>query len=421
MKKRLLRLLAALAFLVYMAGFFYITQLLTSKQPSSVPAHVETSQQDAALFTALFSASVIHVLPNGMPLNSSHIDLNASHWRSLLHSALPAAERIGLWSDRGEEVLWTRLRGDASAGGVASVAGAEPTVLWAVADELPFVWPETPIGDVRTVECADGSVHRLQTLSDRPRVLISRGLLSDVESAAIRRIATPRLAVSSTQPSLLSLARGLASRVPARRSWNAWLPLPDGDETAGPEIEGLSQPNDGAVLRAVWLRVASLVRLRPSTSEDMQVVRYTEGERFAYHHDNPLGDKSNVASSRVLTALLYLNEGYEGGAVNFPLAGLRTPIVSGSELSDMFGTCQTERGLTVQPRAGDLLIFYNHLPNTRRDDLWPIHGSCDVKSGVKWAANLFFELKRMAPKRLSGDRPQWSLGRPSVHDSRHDS
>ena len=72
-----------------------------------------------------------------------------------------------------------------------------------------------------------------------------------------------------------------------------------------------------------------------------------------------------------------------------------------------FERCTTGRGLTVEPAMGSVLIWYNHdiegytnftaggnggeagseTPATVRGDPRVWHGSCDVTSGVKWAAN----------------------------------
>ena len=52
--------------------------------------------------------------------------------------------------------------------------------------------------------------------------------------------------------------------------------------------------------------------------------------------------------------------------------------------------CQTARGLSVRPKRGDVLLFYNAQPMTAAADYWPWHGSCEVTRGEKWAANLWF-------------------------------
>ena len=48
--------------------------------------------------------------------------------------------------------------------------------------------------------------------------------------------------------------------------------------------------------------------------------------------------------------------------------------------------CQTKEGLTVMPRQGSVLLFYNLEPNGATKDFFSWHGSCDVLHGEKWGA-----------------------------------
>jgi hypothetical protein len=47
------------------------------------------------------------------------------------------------------------------------------------------------------------------------------------------------------------------------------------------------------------------------------------------------------------------------------------------------------RGLPVKPERLAVLIFYSMLPNGEFDQT-SLHAGCDVKTGVKWAANFWF-------------------------------
>lgn len=87
------------------------------------------------------------------------------------------------------------------------------------------------------------------------------------------------------------------------------------------------------------------------------------------------------------------------------------------KVREEFNGCQTARGLTIKPRAGNAAIFYNLLPNTKRTDFSTWHASCDVVgSGRKFAANLWFNLHFAAQLRMSAHaRPQ--MGDPSTFGS----
>jgi len=46
---------------------------------------------------------------------------------------------------------------------------------------------------------------------------------------------------------------------------------------------------------------------------------------------------------------------------------------------------EVTRGLTVQPRKGDAVLFYTMTP-VGKEDSKSIHGSCEVVVGEKWSA-----------------------------------
>lgn len=71
-------------------------------------------------------------------------------------------------------------------------------------------------------------------------------------------------------------------------------------------------------------------------SELLQLTRYREGQEYRPHYDNfnLQGYPPVYSVDRCATALLYLNDGFEGGATSFP-----------------------KLGITVWPRQGDILYF----------------------------------------------------------------
>ena len=134
--------------------------------------------------------------------------------------------------------------------------------------------------------------------------------------------------------------------------------------------------------------------------------RYEGGDHYHYHLDN--GGAPNIAG-RALTALAYLADDFEGGETNWPMAGL--PDDAGVNIRhtyrvrEHFDRCQTERGLTVRPRLGSVALFYSLLPNSEDKDWMAWHGSCDVTSGVKWAANFWWHLGLMRRHSRRGRPP----------------
>ena len=140
--------------------------------------------------------------------------------------------------------------------------------LYAVVDSYPFVWPPTPTE--RSVGVGfDGETRLLRTLSEAPRVFEAEGVASAEECAAIRRLAAPKMKSSA-------IFEGAEDEKARRKSATSWLSLDLHAEPSG----------DLALLQAVWLRIAALVRMDPRSAEMMQVIRYDVGQHYYYHVDN---------------------------------------------------------------------------------------------------------------------------------------
>ena len=80
-----------------------------------------------------------------------------------------------------------------------------------------------------------------------------------------------------------------------------------------------------------------------------------------------------LPNQRVLTALVYLNEGYEGGGTSFPNCGLK-----------------------VEGRKGDVLVFRNALASGRIDPMSE-HAGLPIESGTKLLASRWIHQHPVAP------------------------
>jgi len=146
-----------------------------------------------------------------------------------------------------------------------------------------------------------------------------------------------------------------------------------------------------AVIDTIYRRAADLLRidealLRPrsedeypemdsrrSIAEALQLVHYDVGQEYTAHHDfgySKILQKAQPA--RFATLLLYLNEGMEGGATQFP----------------RWVNAETSEGLNVEPKVGKAVLFYSQLPDGNMDD-WSHHAALPVKKGEKWLMNLW--------------------------------
>jgi prolyl 4-hydroxylase len=80
-----------------------------------------------------------------------------------------------------------------------------------------------------------------------------------------------------------------------------------------------------------------------------------------------------VTNQRQMTAIVYLNDGYEGGETVFP-----------------------ELDLTVPARRGDMLLFAN-LKSDGQSDNSSRHAGRPVASGRKWIATRWIRQRRYHP------------------------
>ena len=122
---------------------------------------------------------------------------------------------------------------------------------------------------------------------------------------------------------------------------------------------GAAQPGDGRnnssfefafldldlVVLMVRARMAATIGVPAQLFESPQVLHYDVGQAFAPHHDylDPhrpwTAGQIAAAGQRIVTFLVYLNDGYDGGETDFPRLGLRHPGRRGSAL--YFGNVDT--------------------------------------------------------------------------------
>lgn len=94
-----------------------------------------------------------------------------------------------------------------------------------------------------------------------------------------------------------------------------------------------------------------------SRSSGYDLLRYRKGQHFETHTDRVRGD--TVLGLRVLSAVAFCNEDFEGGELEFPRHDLR-----------------------IRPRAGMLVLFPS-------DFTFP-HRACDVIAGTKYSCVTWF-------------------------------
>ena len=176
-------------------------------------------------------------------------------------------------------------------------------------------------------------------ISADPRIELIVGLFSAAECRYIQLLAQPWL-----EPAMIYAATGEGMRDPHRDSDNMVI---------APMTEDL-------VVQAINRTIAAASATQVGWGEPLHVLRYVPGQQYRPHHDaHAFGP---VEKRRIATALLYLNDAYEGGETNFP-----------------------ELGIKVRGGIGDLLIFHN-LDAANMPDPRMIHAGLPIRSGEKWLA-----------------------------------
>jgi prolyl 4-hydroxylase len=109
------------------------------------------------------------------------------------------------------------------------------------------------------------------------------------------------------------------------------------------------------VISAIRRRLAALAGVHVTQTEPLQIIRYRAGDEFRPHLDSVAAGQNQ----RIMTALVYLSDGYEGGETRF----VRT-------------------GLTFRGRRGEVLLFRNSGDGDLSDPMAE-HAGLPVLSGTK--------------------------------------
>jgi prolyl 4-hydroxylase len=187
-----------------------------------------------------------------------------------------------------------------------------------------------------------------KTLSDRPFVTTFPALFTAAECDFLVAEASPWL-----HPSLVIDPRtGAQLRNPIRTS------------------DGMSftYVQEVPAVHVLNRRIAAATHTDVRQGEALQVLRYRPGQEYKPHMDAVAGE----ANQRILTMLVYLNDGYEGGETVF----LRT-------------------GLRFKGRKGDALVFRNALPDGRADEMAQ-HAGLPVTAGEKLIASRWIRARSFA-------------------------
>jgi prolyl 4-hydroxylase len=136
----------------------------------------------------------------------------------------------------------------------------------------------------------------------------------------------------------------------------------------------IEHKNDNITLE-VGTRIAELVNMPLENAEAFQVIHYGEKQEYYNHYDSWDHDYSTptlrcikIGGTRLLTALLYLNDVEEGG-----------------------GTRLSKLNIEVRAKKGKLLVFRNVYEGGHFKHELSEHAGMPVIKGEKYAVNLWFK------------------------------
>ena len=178
-----------------------------------------------------------------------------------------------------------------------------------------------------------------QLVSADPHIEVVQGLFSLEECRYIQLLAKPWM-----EPAMIYAADG------------AWLrdPHRDSDNMA------VTPMTEDLVIQVINRCIAEASGTQNAWGEPLHVLRYRPGQQYRPHHDAHASLPPE--KRRIATALIYLNDAYEGGETHFP-----------------------EIGVTVRGAVGDLLIFHNLIAGKQPDPRMT-HAGLPVTRGEKWLA-----------------------------------
>ncbi|KAG2449396.1 hypothetical protein HYH02_005546 [Chlamydomonas schloesseri] len=226
----------------------------------------------------------------------------------------------------------------------------------------------------------------IETISWSPRAFVYHNFLSEAECDHLTDIGNKRVSRSLVVDS----KTGQSKLDDIRTSYGAAFGR--GEDPVIAEIEE---------------RIAEWTHVPPDHGEPMQILRYVDGQKYDAHwdwFDDPVHHAAYLhEGNRYATVLLYLSEVDGGGETNLPLAD---PIDKEAQTLPDASPCGAKYGISVKPRKGDALLFFDMNIEGAKGDRKALHASCPTLKGMKWTATKWIHNKpymgRYDPLRTAG-------------------
>lgn len=218
----------------------------------------------------------------------------------------------------------------------------------------------------------------IQVVSWKPRAFIYHNFLTDEEAEHIKKMAAPMMKRSTVVG-----AGGESVLDDYRTSYGTFI-----KRKADPVIEAIEE------------RVSQWARIPAINAEDMQVLRYGQGQQYKPHMDSLRDDE---AGPRVCTVLLYLNDVIQGGETAFPNSKHWVDPSLPKKLGPL-SKC-ANGSVAFKPKKGDAFMFWSIHPDGKKEDSKSLHTGCPVLQGVKWTATKWLHGRPFRPSTFGNKEP----------------
>eukprot|EP01024_Parvocaulis_polyphysoides_P021430 TRINITY_DN20142_c0_g2_i2.p1 TRINITY_DN20142_c0_g2~~TRINITY_DN20142_c0_g2_i2.p1 ORF type:complete len:386 (-),score=35.09 TRINITY_DN20142_c0_g2_i2:402-1559(-) len=205
----------------------------------------------------------------------------------------------------------------------------------------------------------------IETLSWYPRAFLYHNFLSDLEVKHLIKLSSRRLKRSQVGTSNVQVSD-------VRTSYGMFI-----------------QRFQDEIVTRVQQKVANWTHLPIEYQEDMQILRYSEGQEYKEHFDS---------NGRVATVLLYLTDVEEGGETVFP----NSEWIDANEAINKGPFSECAQGhVATKPRKGDALLFHSLQQGSQSVDMHSRHRGCPVIKGIKYTGTIWIHGETYWPEKLS--------------------
>ena len=105
------------------------------------------------------------------------------------------------------------------------------------------------------------------------------------------------------------------------------------------------------IIERIERRISVITRVPVSHQEDIQVLRYTKGQKYGAHYDSAYDDSQSGPHKRMATFLMYLSDVEEGGETAFPEKSAKWADPVRGVVNDVLASECAKNHVAVRPKV----------------------------------------------------------------------